>query len=1485
MWKGNMLLLLLVAAAQTTSSGGSGENVPPLPLNISKNTTTTTTNETTTSNINKVPTTIITGSATAGATAVNYMPLQQTPANIFFVNYNQQNVMQLRSNVESNLHSIRKFEMLVAKIQEIFDSIHFASAVATRLTSVNANESVQQDLQAFSQRLGRKLQRATHVVLELRDLLRFNLSKVLMPQHIYDDDGDDELENEFDFETDEMDSSSRATASKEQQHKHLYLNTQIVSCQPDYESNNVDATSTGSGAVHYNKQQIQILNYLKSDETSRVTFLNENNGRSRDANAYIADQLNLLKQRLSKSQSDTDANSNINGKSSSSSSISHFKNVYFLSSSDGAAASSQFRQLYVSAIKRKFVMLLIDIGSAMNAELFDITKNFIQELLMLLEDTDYMSIVTVSNEADAFPAEAEHGIYSTTRAHKDEILNYVNNLSLARALTNHTLGFEYAFQMLHRLQQAKLINTSEQPIEFVYVTRGLLTNLSDAMYVLRALAQGQSRLSSPVIINTCAVVLDEKRIMYEKQFLSDVATQNYTKFDIDVRNWLTPGQEEQLAGRFFVLNKMHSETIPKTSSQVFSQLFAERFLTDTLQVHQPVVDPDSGDVLVSITHAVAPYGVVGVNLYLADLLEDLLNYPNASPAAKQGYSYAFLLDRSSGNTLAHPAFPRPLIQRETAYPVNIAYLENATDFASIRHRLLHEERGNATTGIYLGRQHLQRTYHWQSVLGIYVLCMVSTASISASGFHNASAQLQLQRYNLKDTVSSYEPGYYGDSMDLLYHRLDLMQNVGGANGAPTTCRYFRQLATMDAPTLFLSAAAFESPFAFLHNNRPRTQLRHVESIMAYLRDTSGLLANPGLRPRIRHEVGVLYQAMLHLRRRHQDTTGPLRGHIIRRYIASVSGVLQLYPGCLLSNSYDATRRPWFRQAMAQPGRIVSTAPYLDAGGAGYIVTIAHTIFEGKAHAMHSAQQDRPVGVVALDVPYAFYYRLILDSTPLCQLPHMKCLLFDHEGYLLAHPSMMEVSTLSRNQRRPHEHLTHKESYLANDILNHGQLVRKLGCASYQNRTLQRYYAFNTSLTSILGNVVHGERTKYAIALIRGSNLFAAVLNSSCDGGAFCPCSTIDRVCLNCKRMDQTDCECPCECPMLSNASTIDAESYANYTQQFPYCAPPSEHFLALPPTNQLLSMLPSCLTGAGGCEMHATQRECLGMMGCEWCQQDVEGNSFGAAFCSTQAGCFNGVLASMTPYGELDELEMLAAHNPQREQHAYSAFGPLGGAIVVLAMVIGIAIHCYRHNLDNQTQEQFYVDSVQEENYGLPLSRFNFDDCQAHDEPPMGGYDHTAAQRQLMHAADISPYHMSSGSSYYRRPPNGESDHGYSTMTPHEDSSDQQCFTLAEPLLLHDKRHSKSDTMSISTSISSPTNRQQSSSNAHPYLSNQPANKTERYKQQQLQQATPSPCRGAGAAGAVYGQTTLPLDAEEPSRSHYILAPVTVHRHMETAES
>lgn len=66
--------------------------------------------------------------------------------------------------------------------------------------------------------------------------------------------------------------------------------------------------------------------------------------------------------------------------------------------------------------------------------------------------------------------------------------------------------------------------------------------------------------------------------------------------------------------------------------------------------------------------------------------------------------------------------------------------------------------------------------------------------------------------------------------------------------------------------------------------------------------------------------------------------------------------------------------------------------------------------------------------------------------------------------------------------------------------------------------------------------------------------------------------------------------------------------------------------------------------------------------------------------------------------------------------------------------------------------------------------------------------------------AIVSPYRVNTA---YRRPPGGDSDHGYSTMTPHEDSEHLQYF---EPLLLSkDKGRSPPSQPSLSSRASSPT--------------------------------------------------------------------------------
>ncbi len=70
-------------------------------------------------------------------------------------------------------------------------------------------------------------------------------------------------------------------------------------------------------------------------------------------------------------------------------------------------------------------------------------------------------------------------------------------------------------------------------------------------------------------------------------------------------------------------------------------------------------------------------------------------------------------------------------------------------------------------------------------------------------------------------------------------------------------------------------------------------------------------------------------------------------HSFLRYVSTDTGVMLMYPGALMPQSYDATTRPWYLRAVQNAGQIVLTGPYLDDGGAGSIVTISYAIFEGK----------------------------------------------------------------------------------------------------------------------------------------------------------------------------------------------------------------------------------------------------------------------------------------------------------------------------------------------------------------------------------------------------------------------------------------------------------------------------------------------------------------------------------------------------------
>ncbi|KAK8775913.1 hypothetical protein V5799_030742, partial [Amblyomma americanum] len=225
------------------------------------------------------------------------------------------------------------------------------------------------------------------------------------------------------------------------------------------------------------------------------------------------------------------------------------------------------------------------------------------------------------------------------------------------------------------------------------------------------------------------------------------------------------------------------------------------------------------------------------------------------------------------------------------------------------------------------------------------------------------------------------------------------------------------------------------------------------------------------------------------------------------------------------------------------------------------IILTVTTLQCRPDALHSPS-DAVVAVIGMDLTLGYFYKLLTVNMEVCEQDKIACFIVDDSGYLIAHPSLMEPTLKSAGLEQ--QHITRKEPLVVSDIANHKGFMKKKECNHYGDWTVQRFYKLNTSLEGILTNSVHGEH---------------------------CAKYQVDRLCLNCHRMEQRDCECPCECPLQMNLCTGDLA--------------------------------------------HNEDRDCSGVLGCEWCSVDMDGETaLKTPFCHEQPKCFGGVLGARTPYAD-----------------------------------------------------------------------------------------------------------------------------------------------------------------------------------------------------------------------------------------------------------
>lgn len=652
--------------------------------------------------------------------------------------------------------------------------------------------------------------------------------------------------------------------------------------------------------------------------------------------------------------------------------------------------------------------------------------------------------------------------------------------------------------------------------------------------------------------------------------------------------------------------------------------------------------------------------------------------------------------------------------------------------------------------------------HQQHAFNIAKL-LVDRVSSSRSKVTQDGLQKDILQY-LNESDTQLETAKKANPIDppsFLYHRLDQLFPT------PKICKYFKQLATLDTATLFLSPLAMQSPSSPISDESPSA----IYKIVGYIKDCSGIASNPGLKPGVRDDILAISRISNIWKENWK--TGKVSKYVVRRYIATTSGAFLVYPGIAIDKSYQPTHRDWFKKAVNSPSRVVFTAPYLDVGGAGYIVTLSHAVVD---------KSSRLVAVMGIDFTLGYFHKFLMDTIDVCTEDTVTCFLMDDRGYLVAHPSLVEPAG-----RGPVEstHITHKEPLIANDLLNHKDFMKKKTCTS--DCTIQRYYNLNVSMDSVLTNLVHGEQcAKYQITAVPETNIFIGVVNVSCDSvTAFCPCSVTDRLCLNCHRMEQTDCECPCECPFDSCPTLFEDESVnSSLTLHSDSECHPYNDELVLPAIEKTESV-PSCFQV--DCSTRKIESDCLGVLGCEWCQLDSSGRPLKEKFCNFQRECFGGMLGVRTPYA--DEMTDL-----MNEPVPFSRVTPFSSVIFVFItcfILLFFIVFCYRYHV-HRAANSLYIQTtalVAPNGTNVRMSQLDNEPDDHHlrmQEPRMLIEPETvkapvsvvASSSSGLHMANfenaavaISPYRLNPG---YRRPTGADSDNGYSTMTCGQDLTDSE---------------------------------------------------------------------------------------------------------------
>lgn len=454
-------------------------------------------------------------------------------------------------------------------------------------------------------------------------------------------------------------------------------------------------------------------------------------------------------------------------------------------------------------------------------------------------------------------------------------------------------------------------------------------------------------------------------------------------------------------------------------------------------------------------------GVVGVDLTIADLVAEAAFFGEGDRL-----SYAFIVD-NNGKVLVHPLMPAPAAVEEPPTVMDISSFETSNGFHEVRADLLARETGSAR--LTVTRAFSRGTALKEGVRTVTFDARYIYAPIPQSPFMLCVviADSDLEQPSLSSVP---EPDF---DEAFVYHRVDLLD--AGEDGA-ATCSQFGSPSTRDASSVKFAPGVFSDSVFYMEFEETANVARQFHQFMSN-EDISPPL--PMLdEDKVRRDVWATSAADPVYR---SASEGSVMRHTLWRYVATPNGVFRSFPAHPSAPNYDPRARPWWARAVAHPGELALSTPYVDASGGGIVTTISNII--------RRVDNDAAPLEAVTGVDFTLgEFQSLLDEVVDCDAQGLECAVIDSSGLVV-----LSRDTLYAGESLSEHFIGDAYPVIAKDLVLKN-VLRSESCNDFQDAVAQGLWQLDLQgETAISGQNIASSgcdaSDEWAMAGIPGTNAF------------------------------------------------------------------------------------------------------------------------------------------------------------------------------------------------------------------------------------------------------------------------------------------------------------------------------------------------------------------------------------------------------------